>query len=145
MTGEDKRGYGLRGGLDGAVALEAEAIGRRVEQSWYAPKIDRATLRALMQRRDGPALLSFVLWLALLAASGAAVVLTWGSWWAAPGLLAYGTIWSSSDARWHECGHGTPFRTRWLNEVFYHLSSFMCLREAYLWRWSHARHHTHTI
>ncbi|MBX6322003.1 MAG: fatty acid desaturase, partial [Rhodospirillaceae bacterium] len=31
------------------------------------------------------------------------------------------------------------------NEVFYHLSSFMCLREAYLWRWSHARHHTHTI
>ncbi|MFV2091428.1 MAG: fatty acid desaturase, partial [Pseudomonadales bacterium] len=40
---------------------------------------------------------------------------------------------------------GTAFRTKWLNRLFYELSSFMTLREAYLWRYSHTRHHTHTI
>ena len=73
------------------------------------------------------------------------VILTWGTWWVLLALLVYGTIYSSSHARWHECGHGTPFRTRWLNVVFYHISSFMSLREAYMWRWSHSRHHTHMI
>jgi MocE subfamily Rieske [2Fe-2S] domain protein len=97
-----------------------------------------------MQRSDGPALLHFGLWFVLLAVSGYAAILSWGTWWAIPAFLIYGTIYSSSDARWHECGHGTPFKTRWLNEVCYHISSFMTLREAYLWRWSHARHHTHT-
>lgn len=32
-----------------------------------------------------------------------------------------------------------------INELFYHISSFMTMREANLWRWSHARHHTDTI
>jgi fatty acid desaturase len=141
---QSKQSYTLSGGLDGAMPLESEAIENRVEQTWYSPRIDRKVLRGFMQRSDGPALQNFGLWLALLAGSGTATVLAWGTWWLVPALLLYGTIWSSSDARWHECGHGTAFRTRWLNEVFYHLSSFMCLREGYLWRWSHARHHTHT-
>ena len=51
----------------------------------------------------------------------------------------------SSDARWHECGHGTAFRTRWMNEVIYQIASFMIMRNPVTWRWSHARHHTDTI
>ncbi len=51
----------------------------------------------------------------------------------------------SADARWHETGHGTAFRTRWLNDAIYYLASFMIVRGPTLWRWSHARHHTDTI
>ncbi|MEZ4669517.1 MAG: fatty acid desaturase [Anaerolineae bacterium] len=139
-----KRDYSLRGVSEGTVALDDDHIEEQVEASWWHPVIPRAELKALMQRSDGPALWHFGIWIVLLLVSGYAAVLSWGTWWAIPAFLIYGTIYSSSDARWHECGHGTPFKTRWLNEIFYHISSFMTLREAYLWRWSHARHHTHT-
>src|SRR4029453_10747021 len=51
----------------------------------------------------------------------------------------------SSDSRWHECGHGTAFRTRWMNDAIYQIASFMLMRNPVTWRWSHARHHTDTI
>jgi fatty acid desaturase len=63
-----------------------------------------------------------------------------------PFFFAYGVLYgSSSDSRWHESGHGTAFRTRWMNDFLYQLSSFMIMREPTIWRWSHARHHTDTI
>ena len=63
-----------------------------------------------------------------------------------PFFLAYGVLYgSSSDSRWHEAGHGTAFKTRWMNDVIYHIASFMILREPTVWRWSHTRHHTDTI
>ncbi|MBZ0298671.1 MAG: fatty acid desaturase [Anaerolineae bacterium] len=141
-----KRNYSLSGGFSdaGAVALDDDLIEARMEQTWWSPDIPRQQLKALMQRRDSPAVRHFGLWIVLLVVSGSAAALSWGTWWAVPAFLIYGTIYSSSDARWHECGHGTPFRTHWLNEIFYHISSFMTIREGILWRWSHARHHTHT-
>jgi len=141
----EKRDYSLVGKAENVVGLTDDLIEERVEGAWWSPDIPRRELKAMMQRRDGPALFHFGLWIALLVASGYLAVRAWGTWWAIPAFLVFGTIYSSSDARWHECGHGTPFKTRWLNEIFYHLSSFMTVREANLWRWSHARHHTDTI
>ena len=139
-----RRDYSLSGGHKDAVELDGERIVERMEENWWRPKLTRQQMRSIMQRSDGPALWHFGLWFVLLAVSAAVAVASWGSWWAIPAFLVYGTIYSSSDARWHECGHGTPFRTHWLNEVFYHISSFMTLREGYMWRWSHSRHHTYT-
>ena len=136
--------YKLRPESAELVALDGDIIEDRVEHRWFSFDISRRDLRELMRRSDGPGLANFGLWLALLAGSGYLAALFWGSWWGVPAFLLYGTIYSSSDARWHECGHGTCFKTRWINEIFYHLSSFMTPREAYLWRWSHARHHTYT-
>jgi fatty acid desaturase len=145
MTAAQKD-YRLSGGSQTeAVALDANDIEDRVEQKWFSARVDRKLLKELMRRSDGPGLRNFGLWIALLVVSGTAGFFAWGTWWAVPAFFVYGTLYSSSDARWHECGHGTPFKTRWLNEALYHLSSFMTFREAYLWRWSHARHHTHTI
>ncbi|QCP54082.1 fatty acid desaturase [Trinickia violacea] len=115
------------------------------EEVWFRPLIPRQTLKQLMKRSDAESLKNFGLWLALLAASGAVAAYSWGTWWALPAFFVYGTIYCSSDARWHELGHGTPFKTSWLNQAFYQLCSFMTIREATLWKWSHARHHTHTI
>lgn len=144
-TAQRAQSYQLSGGASDAIALDSETIEDRIEHQWYSCSLPRKTLKELMKRSDAAGLRNFGLWLALLIGSGYLAFLSWGSWWAIPAFLAYGTIYSSSDARWHECGHGTPFRTRWINEAFYHLSSFMTLREAYLWRWSHSRHHTNTI
>ena len=52
---------------------------------------------------------------------------------------------STSDSRWHECGHGTAFKTDWMNNALYEIASFMVMRESTVWRWSHTRHHSDTI
>jgi fatty acid desaturase len=60
--------------------------------------------------------------------------------------LAYGVLYGSGgDSRWHECGHGTAFKTLWKNEAVYQIASFMMMRNPAIWLWSHARHHTDTI
>ena len=46
---------------------------------------------------------------------------------------------------WHECGHRTAFKNRKLNEIFYHIGSFMYNFEPIRWRWSHFHHHTYTL
>jgi len=112
---------------------------------WYRPDIPRKELKQLMARGDGKGLANFSLWLACLAGSGYFAYASVGSDWVLPAFFLYGTIYSSCDARWHECAHGTPFRTRWLNEAFYLLSSIMNMKEGTYMRWSHTRHHTETI
>ena len=52
---------------------------------------------------------------------------------------------SASDSRWHECGHRTAFKTKWMNDAVYQIACFMIMREPEIWRWSHTRHHTDTI
>ncbi len=113
---------------------------------WYRSPVERTELLALMQRRDVPATRDTVLWILLVVASGWWLATTWLSWWTLPAAFVYGTLYgSASDARWHECGHRTAFRTKWVNDVVYHVASFMDVREPVSWRWSHHRHHADTI
>jgi fatty acid desaturase len=113
---------------------------------WYSSPIPRKRMKELMKRKDGPAIRDTLLWFALLAGTGTLAYFSWGTWWAVPAFLVYGILYSSpADSRWHECGHGTAFKTPWMNEVIYQMASFMSLRPATPWRWSHARHHTDTI
>jgi fatty acid desaturase len=136
-----KRDYSLSG-PEGRRAIE---IGL-ASAEWYHSDIPRKTMKELMQRRDGPAIRDTVLWLGLLALSAAGGVAFWGSWWAVPFFIVYGVLYGSAcDSRWHECGHGTAFRTAWMNTVVYNIASFMVMRNPVSWRWSHSRHHTDTI
>src|SRR3954454_5414905 len=113
---------------------------------WYHTDVARKTMKELMQRSDGPAIRDTVIWLAAIVISAAGAIAFWGTWWCVPFFLVYGVLYgSSSDSRWHECGHGTAFRTRWMNDVIYQIASFMLMRNPVTWRWSHARHHTDTI
>lgn len=117
-----------------------------VSAEWYTCPIPREKLRELMQRRDLPAIADTILWFALLFASGYAGFLLWGSGRAIIPFAIYGVIYaSSSDSRWHETGHGTAFKTDWLNNALYEIASFMVVRESAPWRWSHIRHHSDTL
>jgi fatty acid desaturase len=135
------RDYSLTG-PEGRHAIE---IGLAAAE-WYHSDVPRKAMKELMQRSDGPAMRDTVMWLGLLVLSAWGGIAFWGSWWAAPFFAVYGVLYGSAcDSRWHECGHGTAFRTGWMNDVVYHIASFMVMRNPVSWRWSHSRHHTDTI
>ena len=136
-----KPDYSLTG-LTGAQAIEKGLA----EADWYQCAIPRATMRRLLERRDGPAIRDTILWFALLFGSGYLTWRLWGTWWAILPYFVYAVIYgTTSDSRWHESGHGTAFKTDWMNNTLYEIASFMVMREATVWRWSHNRHHSDTI
>jgi fatty acid desaturase len=136
-----KRDYSLIG-RDSERALEQGLVAAE----WYHTEVPRKRIKALMRRRNGPAIRDTAIWLSLLALSGFGGYWFWGSWACVPFFLCYGVLYgSATDSRWHEAGHGTAFRTDWMNNALYQLASFMNMKEPTLWRWSHARHHTDTI
>ncbi len=131
--------------------LGGEADRRAVEAgladaTWYRSPIDRDLLAKLSERSDLAGALNTSLYVVLLIGSGLWTYATLWSWWTIPALFVYGTLYgSSADPRWHECGHGTAFKTRWMNDAVYYPASFMVLRDPTVWRWSHVRHHSDTI
>lgn len=117
-----------------------------VAAQWYHSNVSRKTMKSLMQRRDSPAIIDTLIWVILHIVFAWGGIYFWGSWSAIPFWLAYGVIAGSvCDSRWHECGHGTAFKTRWMNDLVYHFASFQIMRNPINWRWSHTRHHTDTI
>lgn len=137
--------YELRDDKPPVGDLRREEFEGEVNAVWFTPKVDKKLMKSLMKRTNRSAAFNYGLWLSLMVFSGVLGYLAWGTWAALPCFLVYGILYSTSDHRAHELSHGTPFKTRWVNEIFYHLSAFMGLHEGYFWRWSHTRHHTHTI
>ncbi len=137
MTARD---YSLLG-PDGARAVETGLAAAQ----WYHTDVPRKVMKELMQRSDGPAIRDTIIYYgAMIVLAGIGIAL-WPAWWSAPFWLAYGVLYgSASDSRWHEAGHGTAFRTPWMNDVVYQIACFMIVRNPASWRWSHTRHHTDT-
>ncbi len=141
MNAPSKRDYSLVG-RDSAAAV---ANGLAAAE-WYHTDIPRKDMKELMKRSDGPAIRDTAIWIAALLVSAAGGIWFWGSWWCVPFFFVYGVLYgSSTDSRWHECGHGTAFKTPWMNDWVYQLACFMIMRNPVTWRWSHTRHHTDTI
>ena len=108
-------------------------------------KLDKKAIKALSKRSDRPGLVWLAAWIAMLAVTGAAVYVTLGSWWLVPAMIAYGSVLTvPSYALSHECAHGTAFRSRWLNETLFWVSSLLYYEEPHYRRYSHTRHHTYT-
>jgi fatty acid desaturase len=133
--------YRMIGG-DGDKAVAAGLS----KANWYKCAVPRPVLKDLMQRDDAHAIRDTLLWYALIAGAGILAWFSLGTAWAVPAFLLYGTLYCGpADSRWHECGHGTAFKTRWMNDVVYQMACFQVFRRPTAWRWSHARHHTDTL
>jgi fatty acid desaturase len=151
----DATADGLRAGPGATAARDYSLTGPSAKHAieaglaaadWYHTDVPRKVMKDLMQRTDGPAIRDTILWIVLHIAFAAGGIYFWGTWAAVPFWLAYGVMYGSAcDSRWHECGHGTAFRTSWMNDVVYHIASFQVMRNPVNWRWSHARHHTDTV
>ena len=93
-------------------SLVGQETARAIEQGlaearWYTSPVPKEQMRALLERRDGPALRDTILWFALLFGFAAAGIALWGTWWAILPFAAYGVLdGSTSDAlargwAWH--------------------------------------------
>ena len=115
--------------LVGPEADRAVAAGL-ASARWYTPPISRAELKELMRRDDGPAIRDTLIWIAAFIVSGGLGYYFWGTWAAVPFFIVYGVLYgSSTDSRWHECGHRTAFKTQWMNDAVYQIACFMIMRE----------------
>ncbi|MEM7563725.1 MAG: fatty acid desaturase [Pseudomonadota bacterium] len=108
--------------------------------------LDRKTIKALCRRSDRPGLVFLAKWSLSLLAGAYLVFLTSGSLWMWPAMFAYGSMMSlAAYAMSHECAHGTAFRTRWLNELVFWLTSLIYMEEPLHRRYTHTNHHTYTL
>ena len=131
--------------LLGPDAQSAVANGL-VTEDWYRTPLDRKVMKELMKRADQPAIRDTIILFVLMVGFAAIAVALMPSWWSVPFWLAYGVLYGSAmDSRWHECGHGTAFKTRWMNIVVYQIACFCMVRDPSCWKFSHARHHSDTV
>lgn len=106
--------------------------------------IEPERLRALSTRSDWRGALQLGGHLLALAATGTALHLTWGGWWALPVFLLHGVVLNFLYAAQHELSHATPFRTRKLNELFGRIIGFAMLYPRDFDQIQHFAHHRHT-
>jgi len=108
-------------------------------------ELDRKTLKALCKRSDKPGLIFLAKWIVALLASGYLVYLTLGSGWVWPAMFIYGSVMGlPAYSMSHESAHGTAFRTRWLNETLFWITSLIYFEEPLHRRYTHTNHHTYT-
>ena len=118
----------------------------RVE--WYRCPIDHAKLRALSKRSNLQGWFQAGGHFALFICTGLITYHFWSQqlWLAfAVALFAHGTVSSFlSGIAPHELGHGTVFRTKWLNKFFMYLFSLISWWDPFDYASSHTYHHRYT-
>lgn len=108
-------------------------------------ELDRKALKSLSRRSDRPGLIWLAKWLVLMAITGYLLHLSMDSYWLVPTLLVYSLVLVlPMYCMSHECAHGTAFRSRWLNETLFWISSLVYIEEPLYRRYAHASHHTYT-
>ena len=110
---------------------------------WYRCKIDKKEFKKLCKKSDWQGFKHMIIYFSSLGIFGYLAYATWGTWWSLLFFLIYGNIWGCADALWHETGHRTAFKTKFWNDFFYYIASFMDNFEPIRWRYSHFHHHSH--
>eukprot|EP00928_Gymnodinium_smaydae_P100814 TRINITY_DN9987_c0_g1_i1.p1 TRINITY_DN9987_c0_g1~~TRINITY_DN9987_c0_g1_i1.p1 ORF type:complete len:444 (-),score=65.70 TRINITY_DN9987_c0_g1_i1:286-1437(-) len=109
--------------------------------------MDRERFFKLTQRSDTKGALQAIGHLSLWVATGTIVYLCWASqrWLGmAIAMFVHGTVGSCFIFGCHELGHGTVFKTRWLNKLFLYVYSFLWWRDPIEYAMSHTYHHRYT-
>jgi fatty acid desaturase len=118
---------------------------------WYRTPIDKETLRRLTQRSDLRGWVQSGSFLLIYAALTALTVYTFTMrWWVLMVIACYVHAlflnMMSMAAAVHELSHGTPFRTKPVNEFFLYLFSFLTWNNPVHFRASHIlNHHPFTV
>jgi fatty acid desaturase len=120
-----------------------------LQVNWYRTKFDPKKLREFSKRSDLQGWLQAGGHLALFVTSGALVYFFWSqqAWLGFfIALFAHGTIGSFfSGTAPHELGHGSVFRTKWLNKFFLYLFSLLSWWNPFDYASSHTYHHLYTL
>ena len=116
---------------------------------WYRTPVDRDLLRELVTPNDWKGLAhSLAFFLIYLGTTAVTLVFfLQGQWWAVA-LAAYvhsmfvGFV--GMGAAVHELSHGTAFKRKWLNSLFFRLFAFLTWNSYFHFKESHKRHHQWT-
>ena len=111
---------------------------------YYRSKADNEVLKELSKKSDLKGLIHIFIFFSLLIFTGYLSFYNWGTWLGIFWLLIYGNIYCFSNALWHETGHRTAFKSKFLNEIFYYISCYMACFEPIRWRYTHFIHHGNT-
>ena len=108
-------------------------------------RIDRRHLKSLARRSDRPGLVFLALWALAMGLGGALVWFTLDTLYVWPAMFVYGVVLTvPAYSLSHETAHGTAFRTRWLNETVFWVTSLLYGEEPLHRRYTHTNHHTLT-
>ena len=116
---------------------------------WYRCPVERADLLGLLARSNGQGWRLALGHLGIFACTGFAVYYCfahelWGG--LALALFVHGTVASFFPVSpVHELGHGTVFRTPWLNAVFLRIFSLLGWWNHHEYAMSHTYHHRYTL
>ena len=111
---------------------------------WHRCIVDRVEFKKLCEKSDWEGFKHIFIYFGCLFFVGYLAYYTWGTWWSLLFFLIYGNIYACSDSIWHETGHKTAFKSKFWNNFFYQIASYMDNFEPIRWRWSHFKHHGHT-
>ena len=125
-----------------------DEVRRNLRVKWYRSPIDPTTLRRLMRRSDLQGALQALGHLGLFAATG--VLTAWfftRAMWLpfALALWCHGTFGTFMYIAGHDLGHGTVFRTRWLNRFFQSIFGVLSFWNPHEHDLSHIYHHRYTL
>ena len=124
------------------------AVRKNLRVEWYRCPIDPTRLRELSKRSDFQGWFQTAGHLILFAGTGTLAYMLWSQqiWIGfAAALFAHGTVGSFlSGVAPHELGHGTVFRTKWLNKFFLYLYSLLSWWDPFDYASSHTYHHRYT-
>lgn len=115
---------------------------------WHRTALDPAVLRELHERSDLRGFLQTLGYLGTLGATGALAWYSayhWPIWLTVLLVFGHGMAFAFQINAIHELGHGTVFRTRWLNDVFCYLHSWLGWINHLIFDASHVRHHRYTL
>ncbi len=116
---------------------------------WYRSPLPPGRLKELSQRSDLRGFLQVAGHLGLFALTGSLVFWAWStaSWpLFAVALFAHGTVASFfAGIAPHELGHGTVFKTRWLNRLFLYPITTISWFDPFAYNVSHTYHHRYTL
>jgi fatty acid desaturase len=126
-----------------------DEVRKSLKVKWYRVPVAREKLLELSKPSDAQGWFQAGGHFGLLLLTG---VVTWVFWseqmWVlfALSLFAHGTVASSINGiAPHELGHGTVFRTKWLNKFYLHLFSLISWWDPYDYASSHTYHHRYTL
>ena len=128
---------------------ELSEVRKTLRVEWYRSPTQPGVLRELSRRSDAQAwfLAGGHVALFIITAS-----LVFGFWWNEQwlgfliALFFHGTVTSFFKGNsTHELGHGTVFKTKWLNKVFLYLFSLIGWWDPFDYASSHTYHHRYTL
>jgi fatty acid desaturase len=131
------------------VYQSLDAVRREMRLSWYRSPISPKRLRELSRRSNFQGWFQAGGHVSLFALTGSFVYLSWSfeEWLIfVLALFIHGTVASFfAGIAPHELGHGTVFRTRWLNHFFLYPISTVSWFDPFDYNVSHTYHHRYTL